>query len=105
MAVIVSSVGRKQSSSNKTSSFSCQIGADSFDEAAFTASLKVDVEEELIHSGGKIINQGSSDPAGFYIEYGEGQIHGRISIVGKKSGGEYYSLEANLEEKSDMDNK
>ena len=102
---VVSSVGRKQSSSNKTSSFSCQIGADSFDEAAFTASLKVDVEEELIHSGGKIINQGSSDPAGFYIEYGEGQIHGRISIVGKKSGGEYYSLEANLEEKSDMDNK
>ena len=102
---VVSGVGRKQSSSNKTSSFSCQIGADSFDEAAFTAFLRADVEEKLIHSGAKIINQGSSDPAGFYFEYAEGQIHGRISIVGKKSGGKYYSLEANLDEKSDVENQ
>lgn len=102
---VVSSVGRKQSSSNKSSSFSCQIGADSFDEAAFAASMKADVEKEIIRSGAKIMNQGSSDPAGFYFEYGEGQIHGRISIVGKKSGGKYYSLEANLDEKSEMENK
>jgi hypothetical protein len=96
----VSSVAPKQSSSNKSSSFSCQITDDSFDEAAFTASLKADVAEEITRSGAKIMNQGNSDPAGFYFEYGEGQIHGRISIVGKKSGGKYYSLDANLDEKS-----
>ena len=45
------------------------------------------------------MNQGSSHPEEFYFEYGEGQIHGRISIVGKKSSGEYYSLEAELDEK------
>jgi hypothetical protein len=53
----VSSVGRKQSSSNKSSSFSCQISAASFDEAAFIASLKADVEKEIIRSGAKIMNQ------------------------------------------------
>jgi hypothetical protein len=49
-------------------------------------SLRADVEAEIIRSGAKVINQGSSDLAQFYFEYGEGQIHGRISVVGKKSG-------------------
>jgi hypothetical protein len=100
----VSSVGRKQSSSNKSSSFSCQISAASFDEAAFIASLKADVEKEIIRSGAKIMNQGSSDPAGFYFEYSEGGIHGRISIGGKR-GPNYYSLEASLDEKSEAKDK
>ena len=95
----VFSVGRKQSSSNMSSSFSCQISA-AFDEAAFIASLKADVEEEITGSGAKIMNQGSADPAGFYFEYGEGDMHGRISIKGKR-GPNYYSLEASLDEKSE----
>ena len=103
--VRVGSVGRKQSSSNKSSSFSCQISAASFDEAAFIASLKADVEQEIIRSGAKIMNQGSSDPAGFYFEYRERDIHGRISIGGKKSGANYYSLEATLNERSGAESK
>ena len=96
----VTQVGPKQSSANKSSSFSCQISTESFDEAAFIASLKGDVEKEIIRSGAKIMNQGSSDPVGFYFEYSEGDIHGRISIEGK-SGTNYYSLEASLAEKSE----
>jgi hypothetical protein len=98
-------VGRKQSSRNKSSSFSCQISAASFDEAAFIASLKADVEKEIIRSGAKIMNQGSSDPTGFYFEYSEGDIHGRISIGGKKSGANYYSLAASLAEKTGAESK
>lgn len=93
----VFSVGRKQSSSNMSSSFSCQISA-AFDQAAFIASLKADVEKEITGSGAKIINQGSSDPSGFYFEYGEGDIDGRISIKGK-SWPTLFSLEASLDEK------
>jgi len=100
-----SSVGRKQSSSNRSLSFSCQIRATSFDDAAFIASLKADVEQEIIRSGAKIMNQGSSDPAGFYLEYSEGDIQGRISIGGKKSGANYYSLEASLAEKTGAESK
>jgi hypothetical protein len=92
-------VGPKQLSSSKSSSFSCQISAASFDEAAFIASLKADVEAEIIRSGATIMNGCSADPAGFYFEYSEGNIDGRISIGGK-SGTDYYSLEASLDEKS-----
>lgn len=101
----IRSVGPKQSSSNKNSSLSCQISDDSFDEAAFLASLKADVEKEIIQSGAKIMNQGRSDPAGFYFEYSEGGIHGRITIGGKKSGTNYYSLEATLNETSSAEGK
>src|SRR6266850_6319019 len=94
------SVGREQSSSNKISSFSCQINPGSFDEAAFVGSLKADVEQEINGSGARIVNRGSSDPAGFFFEYSERDILGRISIDGKKSGSNYYSLVAKLDEKS-----
>ena len=98
------SVGREQSSSNKISSFSCQINPGSFDEAAFVGSLKADVEQEINRSGATIVNRGSSDPAGFYFEYSEGDLNGRISIEGK-SGTNYYSLEASLDEKSEAKSK
>jgi hypothetical protein len=93
-------VSSEQYSSNKMHSFSCQISADSFDEADFVATLKADVEQEINLSGATIVNQGSSDPVGFYFEYSEGNILGRVNIEGKKSGGNYYSLHAKLNEKS-----
>ena len=100
-----SSVGPKHSSSSKGSSFSCQISADSFDEAAFIASLKADVEQEINHSGATILNGGGADPSGFFFEYREGVIHGRMSIGGKKSEANYYSLEATLNESSGAESK
>ena len=96
---VLGGVGRQQSSIKKTSSFSCQINAGSFDEAAFVESLKADVEQEINRSGSTIVNRGASNPAGFYFDYREHEILGRISIEGKKSGEKYYSLVANLDEK------
>jgi hypothetical protein len=103
-----SSIGRRQSSSYKSSSFSCQIdaaGENTFDGTAFIASLKADVEKEINDSGAKVINQGSSDPAGFYFEYRDGAVRGRIDISGKKSGANYYSLQASLDEKRETESK
>ena len=50
------------------------------------------------------MNQGSSDAVGFYFEYREGDIQGRISIEGK-SGLNYFSLLASLAERSEAKDK
>jgi hypothetical protein len=101
----VSSVGSQRSSNTKSSSFSCQISDNAFDEVAFIASLKADVEQEINHSGATIVSQGSAEPAGFYLEYNDRDVHGRISVGGKKSGANFYSLEARLDEKSGTESK
>jgi hypothetical protein len=101
----ISSVSTQRSSNNKSSSFSCQINDSAFDEVAFITSLKADVEQEINHSGATIISQGSEKPAEFYLEYKDRDVHGRISIGGKKSGANFYSLEARLDEGSGAESK
>ena len=99
----IGSVGAKGFSSTVSSSFSCHLSdADnnSFDETAFITSLKMDVERKITDSGATISGQGSPDPSGFFIEYAERDIHGRITISGKTSAGGYFSLFASLSEKS-----
>lgn len=98
-----SSAGHGRSSSHKSTSFSCQIkssGESGFDEAAFLASLKVDVEKEIGTSGAKVVGEESSGPAGFYFEYIQQDIRGRVEISGKKSGS-FYTLEAKLIESTE----
>jgi hypothetical protein len=63
----------------------------SFDEESFITSLKVDVERQIRDSGATVNSKGSSDPSGFFIEYAERDIHGRITINGKTSAGGYFS--------------
>ena len=100
----VTSSGVNHSSRSTSSSFSCQIGSASFDETGFIASLKTGLENEIRSSGAKIITAGSSSPAEFYFEYSEGDIHGRISIGGKRAR-DFYSLEASLDEKREPNGK
>lgn len=87
-----------RSSCNKSSSFTCQIksvGDNRFDEAAFVASLKADVEKEVSASGAKVIDQGSSGPAGFYFEYVEKDIRGRVELSGMKNDASFYTWKLN----------
>jgi hypothetical protein len=98
-------VGYTQSSINKFFSFACQITDRSFDEADFVNSLKADVEHEITRSGATIMDRGTRHPAEFHFEYSEGRILGRISIEGKKSGADYYSLTARLNETQRADVK
>lgn len=87
------------SSSSKSSSFSCEISGDAFNEADLIASLKAEVEQEINRSGATIIKQGSLEPRSFYFEYSERDVHGRIGVGGKQSRANYYSLEATLDER------
>ncbi len=98
------SLGAKGSSNSVSSSFSCHLSdadSNSFDEAAFITSLKMDIERQMTDSGATINGQGSSDPSGFFIEYAERDIHGRITINGKTSAGGYFSLFATVNEQSE----
>jgi hypothetical protein len=100
----IGSVGRKGSSTTASSSFSCHLSdadVNSFDEESFITSLKVDVERQIRDSGATVNSKGSSDPSGFFIEYAERDIHGRITINGKTSAGGYFSLFASVDEKSE----
>lgn len=98
------SVGAKGSSNTVGASFSCHLSdadSKSFDEAAFITSLKMDIERKITDSGATINGQGSPDPSGFFIEYAERDIHGRITINGKTTVGGYFSLYANVNEKTE----
>ena len=99
----IGSVGRKESSTAASFSFSCHMSdadGNSFDEAAFITSLEMDIERQIRDSGATINSKGSSDSTGFFIEYAERDIHGRITINGKTTGGGYFSLYANVNEKT-----
>jgi hypothetical protein len=100
----IGSVGAKGFSNAVSSSFSChpsEADSNSFDEGGFITSLKMDIERQITDSGATINGQGSTDPSGFFIEYAERDIHGRITINGKTSAGGYFSLFANVNEKSE----
>ena len=100
----IGSVGAKGLSNAVSSSFSCHLSdadSNSFDQAAFIASLKMDIERKITDSGASINGQASTEASGFYIEYAEHNIHGRITINGKMSTGGYFSLFANVNEKSE----
>ena len=100
------SFGRDRYTSDKISAFSCQIAdGKSFDEAELLASLKTDVENQIKQSGATITSQGCPDPPGFYFDYAQSDIHGRVSISGKRSGTTYYSVEATLKESSGTKSK
>ena len=91
------------SDSRKGDSFGCRIKSDDgaqFDESELMNSFREDVERELQASGAKILDGGDVS-GGFYFGYGLGDIRGRIDISGKKIRGDYYELEASLEEKSE----
>jgi hypothetical protein len=94
-------VGPDRTSSDQHSKFSCQIktGAEnSFDQVAFLASLKADVERQIVTSGAQVTGQGDSGSAGFYFEYREHDIHGRVEILGVKNGANLFVLQAKLAE-------
>jgi hypothetical protein len=95
-------VGRREFRHHKGEAFSCRIKTDEgeqFDETEFIASLKEDVEKDIIASGTKITDRGDPDASSFYFEYGIENIQGHIDISGKKVRDNYYSLRADLDEK------
>jgi len=76
----------------------------SFDEQRFIASLRAEIEKEIINHAAEIRRQrnieGDFNSSEFYIEYTQEGIKGRIVISGKMIEGGYY-LTAEIEEISE----
>lgn len=96
------SVGRKESHFHKVETFSCQINDDSaeqFDEGGFIAALKQSVETDLNQSKAKI-GSDKLDERSFILEYTLEDVRGRVEISGRKDMGNYYSLKAEVDERT-----
>jgi hypothetical protein len=88
---------------HKTDSFAFHLGPGEpakIDEGKFLASLKADVQNEIVKTGARISEAGDLKVPGCYVEYREEGIQGRLEISGKFSGGNYFSLTATLSETS-----
>jgi len=70
-----------------------------FKEGEFTQLLKSEIEKQVQKTGGEIQGSGISGSKGFYIEYAEGNIHGKVEVSFQRDG-RYYSVTARIEEKT-----
>jgi hypothetical protein len=96
----------KESHFHKGESFSCQIdSAEQFDEGRFIAALKQTIETELNQGKAKIIGSANPDAASFYFEYTREGTRGKVEVSGQKTPGNYYSLNADLDENSNGEAK
>lgn len=93
--------GGRKATFHKSEGFSCQMTDDEqFDEANFIQRLKQNVAADLDESKAKILGSNNIGVTGFCFEYALGAIGGRLEISGAKSPGNYYSLKADLDEKT-----
>ena|ERR1700730_12925716 len=100
------SVGRKESHFHKGESFSCKIdSAEQFDEGRFIAALKQTIESELNQSKAKIIGSANTNATSFYFEYTREGTRGKVEVSGNKTLGNYYSLNADLDENTNSESK
>lgn len=101
IGVITGASGKGPSQFRKGETLSCQItDAEQFDEAKFIEALKTTVEEDLDTSKAKIVSSDNPEATEFYFEYALEDVKGRVQISGTRSGN-YYSLNAELEEKTE----
>jgi hypothetical protein len=87
--------------SHKSDSFACRLQSDtlpSADEEQLLASLRKQVEDSLRTYGANISESGSRDSRSFYFSYAIKDIQGRIQVSGKRIGGDFYNLHAELQE-------
>ena len=59
-----------------------------------------DVERAIDQSGAKVIESGNPDSASFYFAYSIDNALGRVEISGKRIRNDYYSVRADLDERS-----
>lgn len=92
---------------HKSESFSCGMkadGAKQFNGAGFVSALKRDVEKDIINSGAKVVDNGTTETNSFYFEYTLENVEGRVEFSGKKTEN-YYNLQAELDERGKKETK
>ena len=93
----------KEYRSIKSDSFVCKLKSNAlehFDEAGLIAALRQDVERAIDQSGAKVIESGNPDSTSFYFSYSVDNALGRVEISGKSMSNDYYTVKANLDERS-----
>jgi hypothetical protein len=87
---------------DKTESFTCHLKSvdpNDSNSSELMRSLKADIENRIINSGASLLNSGNM-PSGFYLEYKEEGIQGRVELTGDFNGANYFGIRANLKETS-----
>jgi hypothetical protein len=80
---------------------SCQItDAEKFDEGKFLQALRQSVEMDLEETKARNIGCAKVDGQSFSCEYALEDIRGKVEVSGKMGPGNYYSLKANLDERT-----
>lgn len=95
--------GRKEYHSHKGDGFFCRLKTttlEHFDEASLITALRQDVERAIVQSGAKVIESGNTDSTSFYFSYSIDNALGRVEISGKRIRNDYYSVRAELDERS-----
>lgn len=95
--------GGKEYHSHKGDGFFCKLKSNAlehFDEASLIAALRQDVERAIDQSGAKVIESGNPDSMSFYFAYSIDNAQGRVEISGKRIRNDYYSVRAELDERS-----
>ena len=94
-------VGQKESNFNRLESLSCQIrDVKAFDEQKFIQALKASVEQDLKDSKATIVSSKNADATSFQLEYALSNVKGTIDISATRGPDRFYTLNANLNEKS-----
>lgn len=100
MSAGVGAVGKKESNFSKVESLACQISdAELFDEVKFFQTLKRSIEQDLDSKKATIVTK-NSDATSFDLEYALNETTGTVKISAKKGPMRYYTLSADLREKS-----
>jgi hypothetical protein len=93
--------GRIHFHSQKDDAISCRLTSGeltSANEEMLIVSVRRQVENLLRTYGASIKETGSRNARSFYFAYAIKDIQGRIQVSGTRIGGDYYSLQAELEE-------
>lgn len=92
--------GKQGSNSSKLESLGCQISdAEIFDEAKFIQALELSIEQDLNAEKATIVSK-TVDANSLNIEYSLNDVAGIVKISAKTGPMRFYTLEADLKEKS-----
>ncbi|MBA2621123.1 MAG: hypothetical protein H0U87_07975 [Acidobacteria bacterium] len=62
------------------------------------------LKKDIINSGAKVVDNGNTETNSFYFEYTLENVEGRVELSGKKIGN-YYNLQAELDERGKKETK
>ena len=101
MSAGIGGVGRQESNFSKLESVACQISdAELFDEVKFIEALKVIIEQDLDANKATIVSSKNPDATSFDLDYALNEVTGTIKISTHKGPMRFYTLKAELREKS-----